>query len=62
MDELESRGFVSAYHFHHRCERGAEPDPTLWWLKNLDTTYHIDYTFVSRPEAIEDVTTGSHED
>lgn len=62
MDQLESRGFVSVYHSQRGCRRGAEPDPTLWWLKNIDTTYHIDYTFVSRHEAIEGVTIGSPED
>jgi len=62
MDQLESRGFVSAYHFLHGCERGAEPDPTLWWMRDVLKPYHIDYTFVSRPETIEAVTVGSHED
>jgi endonuclease/exonuclease/phosphatase family metal-dependent hydrolase len=62
MDQLESRGFVSAYHFHHQCERGAEPDPTLWWTRNVDKPYHIDYTFVSRPETIEAAAVGSHAD
>ena len=62
MDQLESRGFVSVYHFYRSCGRGAEPDPTLWWMKNIDTIYHIDYTFVSRPDAAEDVTVGSHAD
>jgi hypothetical protein len=28
-------------------------------MKNIDTTYHIDYTFVSRPDAVEGVTVGS---
>jgi endonuclease/exonuclease/phosphatase family metal-dependent hydrolase len=59
---MESRGFVSAYHVHHPCERGAEPHPILWWIRNIDKPYHIDYTFVSRPEAIAAVTVGSHAD
>lgn len=62
MDELEERGFVSAYHHTHGCERGAEPNPTLWWTRNPDKPYHIDYTFVTRPEAIEAVTVGTHTD
>jgi hypothetical protein len=33
MDKMESRGFLSAYHRHHGCERGAEPHPTLWWMR-----------------------------
>ena len=59
MDQMESRGFVSAYHFHHGCERGAEPDPTLWWTRNIDKPYHINYTFVRPGEAIKAVTVGS---
>jgi hypothetical protein len=62
MDHLEARGFVSAYHSHHGSERGAEPHPTLWWMKNTDTTYHIDYTFVSRSDAVDSVTVGTHTD
>ena len=62
MDELENQGFVSAYHFDRGCQRGAEPKPTLWWMKKINTTYHIDYTFVSRPESIQSVALGSHED
>lgn len=62
MDQMESRGFCSVYHSHHGCGRGAEPHPTLWWNKNINTTYHIDYTFVSRPEAIQAVTVGPYTD
>lgn len=62
MDQLEARGLVSAYHFHYGCGRGAEAHPTLWWMKNLSTTYHIDYTFVSRSDAIESVAMGEHAD
>jgi len=63
MDQLEARGFVSAYHHTHPvCRRGKEPDPTLWWMRNVGKPYHIDYTFVSRPEAITAVTVGSSDD
>jgi hypothetical protein len=60
MDQLEARGFVSAYHFHHKCDRGAEPDPNLWWTRNIDKPYHIDYTFISRSDAVDAVTVGTH--
>jgi len=63
MDQLASRGFVSAYHFRNNdCERGKEPDPTLWWTRNADKPYHIDYTFVRPSSAIRDVTVGSEDD
>jgi hypothetical protein len=59
MDQLESRGFVSAYHLHHGCERGREPDPTLWWMRDTAKPYHIDYAFVSRRDSVRHVTVGS---
>lgn len=62
MDQLETRGFVSAYHYHRTSERGNEPDPTLWWTRSINRPYHIDYTFVSRPESIQTVTVGTHVD
>ncbi|KAA0098923.1 hypothetical protein CIW49_13685 [Mycolicibacterium sp. P1-18] len=31
-------------------------------MKNVATTYHIDYTFVSRAEAVEAVTVGTHKE
>ena len=62
MSQLEHRGYVSAYHFHQGCARGAEPQPTLWWTRNADKPYHVDYTFVSPREAIEFVHLGSHTD
>ena len=33
----------------------------LIWAANIDASYHIDYTFVSRPDAVEHVKVGSHE-
>jgi hypothetical protein len=62
MDDLESRGFASAYHIKRGCGRGEEPEHTLWWRKNVDAKYHIDYTFVRPGDAIQDVTIGKHED
>lgn len=63
MNQLESRGgYVSAYHLYYGCERGAEPQPTLWWMRNSTKAYHVDYTFVSDPGAIEAVTLGRHTD
>lgn len=62
MDQLESRGFVSAYHHRHGCGRGAEPEPTLWWTRNVDKPYHVDYTFVSPAAAVRGVTMGAHAD
>lgn len=60
MDQLESRGLISAYHHQHGCGRGAEPHPTLWWTRNVNKPYHVDYTFVSPASAIDSVTTGMH--
>ena len=62
MDELESRGFASAYHLKRECGRGAEPEHTLWWRKNVNAAYHIDYTFVRPADTIQNVNVGSVED
>lgn len=60
MDQLEERGFISAYHAHYESERGAEVHATHWWRRNVDATYHIDYTFVSRRDSIRNVSVGTH--
>ena len=41
----------------------AEPHPQVLIIaRKEDATYHIDYTFVSRPDAIKNVVTGSFSD
>lgn len=60
MDQLQTHGLISAYHHQHGCARGAEPHPTLWWTRNVDKPYHVDYTFVSPSSAIDTVTIGTH--
>ena len=42
MDQLEAR-VLSVPPPHPRLRTGAEPDPTLWWTRNADKPYHIDY-------------------
>lgn len=62
MDQLQSRGLVSTYHHRNGCARGAEAHPTLWWTRNVDKPYHVDYTFVSPASAVEAVTMGAAAD
>lgn len=62
MDDLESTGFASAYHLDRNYERGAELDPTLWWRRNTESRYHIDYTFVRPADAIQNVNVGADQD
>ena len=62
MDQLQSRGLVSAYHHRYGVTRGAEPHPTLWWTRNVDKPYHVDYTFVSPAASVGAVTLGSQHD
>jgi hypothetical protein len=62
MDYLENRQFISAYHTAVGAKRGSEPHPTLWWMKNATTTYHIDYTFLSRANVIKSVAVGTYAD
>jgi len=42
-------GLESAYHEFFGDSQGAERHPTLWFRKNKDNPYHIDYAFLSRP-------------
>ncbi|HRQ43542.1 MAG TPA: hypothetical protein PLB12_04255 [Candidatus Goldiibacteriota bacterium] len=42
---LQSLGIQSAYHIHNAKPHGNEPHPTIVWMKNMKTTYHIDYVF-----------------
>lgn len=62
VSDLKSHGFASAYHLKRGCEQGAEPEPTLWWMRDVNKRYHIDYTFVRPAETIQDVTVGSGQD
>jgi exonuclease III len=42
-------GLESAYHEFFEDSQVAERHPTLWFRKNKDNHYHIDYAFLSRP-------------
>lgn len=55
-------GLTSAYHHVNGCEQGEEADPTHWWRRSSDTTFHIDYTFISTPESVTSVSLGAFED
>jgi hypothetical protein len=45
---LEERGLRSAYHACSGAPAGAEPDSTIFWRKNREAGYHIDYCFAPR--------------
>jgi exodeoxyribonuclease III len=45
---LEARGLASAYHTCSGAAAGAEPDSTIFWTKNRQAGYHIDYCFAPR--------------
>ena len=45
--ELAEIGIKSVYHELNQLEHGKEILPTLYHRKNKDTSYHIDYVFVS---------------
>lgn len=49
VDRFRKLGLESAYHKFYGELQGAERQPTLWFRKNKGTTYHVDYTFLSRP-------------
>lgn len=43
--ELEQQGIVSFYHKFRNELQGEESSPTLYFQRNLQKTYHIDYVF-----------------
>jgi exodeoxyribonuclease-3 len=49
VERFRELGFSSAYHEFFGYLQGAERHPTLWFRKNKNNPYHIDYVFLSRP-------------
>jgi exonuclease III len=49
VERFRKLGMESAYHVSSGNPQGAEQHPTLWFRKNKDTAYHIDYAFLSHP-------------
>lgn len=45
VKSLEEKSIHSAYHAIENHELGAEPDPTLFHLKQKDRPHHVDYVF-----------------
>ena len=40
--------FHSVYHYIHNIQYGCEVHPTLFFRKNIESTYHIDYVFMHK--------------
>ena len=59
--DLDRIGLHSAYHMHTGAAAGREPDPTLFWTRNAEKLYHIDYCFIPRSwtARVKGVTVGS---
>jgi exodeoxyribonuclease III len=49
VSRFRKLGMESAYHEFFGDTQGAERHPTLWFRKNKDNPYHVDYVFMSRP-------------
>lgn len=45
---LKEKNIISTYHTICNIKHGAEPDPTLYLLKQKQKPYHLDYCFVSK--------------
>ncbi len=45
INELNEMGIESFYHKFYNEEQGKETNPTLYFQKNIDKKYHIDYFF-----------------
>ena len=63
-DELQDLGMTSSYHEKHSVHYGMEPDPTIYWMKDRSSTYHIDYCFIPRDwqSRLAQVSVGTHDD
>lgn len=48
VERFRKLGMQSAYHVFSGNPQGVERDPTLWFRKNTDNPYHVDYVFLSR--------------
>jgi hypothetical protein len=61
---LDSMGFESAYHCAYREKYGEETHPTLYWQRNPDKPYHVDYCYWARggSDMAASVCVGSHEE
>lgn len=46
--EMERLGMFSAYHHVSGEPAGEESRPTLYWTRNREKPYHIDYCFLSQ--------------
>jgi exodeoxyribonuclease-3 len=46
--DLQGLGLESAYHAVGGHTMGAEPDATLFWQRNLEKRYHIDYAYLPK--------------
>lgn len=47
LAEMETLRMFSAYHHSNGEAAGKETTPTLYWTRNREKPYHIDYCFVS---------------
>lgn len=48
VEYLEKKKIYSAYHEYFKEEQGKESQPTLYFTRNKQKTYHIDYCFTSQ--------------
>lgn len=62
LARVETMGFRSLYHLHHRCEHGAEPHQTFFLHHDAEKPFHIDFIF-AKPDEFPfgyDVEVGEH--
>lgn len=61
---LRGWGLQSAYHMNHGMSPGEEAHPTLFFRREKERPFHIDYCFVSGElaRAVRSVSIGTHDD
>jgi endonuclease/exonuclease/phosphatase family metal-dependent hydrolase len=48
VERLGEFGLASAYHTTQAAGQGHEAHPTLFWMRHLDSTFHIDYLWLPK--------------
>ncbi len=61
---LQSLDIHSCYHQYFKQQQGAEKDPSFYFYRHKDKTYHIDYCFASGPliKRLKKMRLGSYEE
>ena len=58
IEKLSEKGLVDTYHYLTGEQQGKESTPTFYWLRKLNSPFHLDHVF-SAPDKVKDLQIGS---